>query len=75
VPAATSITSKLVILFDAFLGLFASAEPTSAPSVCTINGIDVSLVECGVSLVDALVDFTFALTQFASSFLPAVGTA
>ena len=72
-PAITSVTAALMVLFDAILGTFASAQSVNSPSACALNAVDVTLTSCGISFVDALTDLTHAVTQLASSLFVGLG--
>jgi len=68
-PAITRITAALMVLFDSALDTFASAGWTGSNSACGINGINVTLTNCGLSFVDALSELTYTITEAISTML------
>ncbi len=65
----TSITASLMILLDKTLDIFVTVEMTNAQAACSIGVVNGTLTNCGLSFVDALVDFTFTVTEFTSGML------
>ena len=65
----TNITASLLILFDEMLGIFATAEMTNSQAACDIGSVNATLTACGLTFMDALVDFTLAVTEFTSGAL------
>ena len=69
-PAITKITAALMLLFDSMLDAFAGAGWTEAGTACGLNVVNVSLTNCGISLVDALSDLASTMTESFSTMLP-----
>ncbi len=65
----TNVTASLLVLLDEILGIFATVEMTNAQAACGIGPVNATLTACGLTFMDALVDFTFAITKFTSSAL------
>ncbi len=62
----TNVTASLLILLDKVLDIFATAELTNTQTPCGIGSVNATLTACGLTFMDALVDITFAVTEFTS---------
>ena len=65
IPALPSIISKLLVMLDQTLGLFASVSETSSFGACNITAYNVTVNDCGNALIDTLGDLIFYGLQMA----------
>jgi hypothetical protein len=65
IPALPSIISKLLVMVDQTLGLFASVSETSSFGACGITAYNVTVNDCGNALIDTLGDLIFYGLQMA----------
>ena len=72
IPALPAIISKLLVMVDKTLGVFATVAETQPSGACGITAYNVTVTECGTALVDTLANLIYHAITMAGHFVKAL---